>query len=480
MTSIHVIPPEVLSTIFRLALGQPPLRPDTIELLAHHRTRIRALVQLSLVCQKWRSVAVGDGTLWTMLPVHTSRPDCQELTRAVLKRSKHAMLDVSVVCVDDLDSSREAIFSKISRNFHRIRSFHLVSTSSTTLRHLSSPASKLEELNIFIAEQPAELESLFGGNLPALRSLTLAGFPSWPLGLFSNLKDLRLVLPPSHPTVMVSTLIDVMSRSPGIEQMDISAFLSMIDDSSPSCLVHVPNLRKLTLRDCDSATILSHTVIPTMANVKIVMDHRRMKNRMHIASRDCHILCSIPEDMSTLKFLGGSTVLVLQQDRKIGFGVGFFRSRSSQASLRILDRSASVKSFARQSVEALANRSHRFGSIEELCITLFPGTVASWSTILYRFKRIQRLSMVALHAPSILSALMVAGEHGLPVCPSIRQLTIYEKDDDHAVALDNDDVVRFLAVRKRLDCAATEVNIYWPRGRKRWRRGDEGTLVVDS
>lgn len=477
MTPIHAVPSEVLSTIFRFALGQPPLRPNTMELLAHHQTCIRIIIQLSLVCKKWRSAVVGDGTLWTTLPVHSSRPHCHELTRTVLERSKHAVLDVSIVCMGDPNSPSEAIFSKICQNFDRIRSLHFVTTSSTTLRHLSLPASKLETLNIFTAEQPVEFKYLFGGNLPALRSLTLAGFPSWPIGLFSNLKDMCLVLPPSYPTVMISTLIDVMSRSPGIEQIDISAFLSMINDSPPSCLVRLQNLQKFTMRDCDSATILSHTVIPAMANVKIVMDHRRIKSRMHIASRDCHILCSIPEDMSTLKFSVESTVLVLQQDERMGFGVGFYRSRSSQPSLRILDRSAPVKSFARRSVEALANRSHHFGSIVELCIALLPGTIASWSRILRCFERIQRVSTVAPHAPSILSALMVVGEDGHPICPSLGQLTIHEKDNDHAVTLDDEDVIRFLAVRKELGCAATEVDIHWQRGRKRWRRGDDQTAA---
>jgi len=473
MTSVQTIPSEILSAIFRLILGKPPLELHTIRLLAHHRARVRKLVKLSLVCRRWRITVLGDGTLWRTLPIDTSRSDCQESTTAVLERSKHAMLDVSIMCDDELDCPHEAIFSEISRNFDRIKSLHFATTSPGTLRNLSTPALKLETLNIFTAEQSAELGFLFGGSLPALRSLTLAGVPSWPLGLFSNLKDLRLVLPPSHPTVKVSSLIDVMSRSPGIEQIKMSAFLSMIDDSPPSCLVSLPNLQRFTMRNCDSVMVLSHTIIPAAADIKVVMDHCRMRTTMHIPSRDCHILCSIPEDMSTMGFLAESTMFVLQQDRKIGFGIGFYQSHSSRPSLRILDRStsASVDLFSRRSIEALASRPHQFKNTTDLSIKLFAGTTVPWSTLLCCFRRLERLSMVAAHAPSILSALMVIGEDSHPICPALRQLNIHEKDG-HAVVLDKDDMVRFFATRRVLNCAATEVNVYGLGGRKRWKYGN--------
>jgi len=358
MASVQTIPLEVLSAIFRLTLDHSLLQLHTAQLLVQYRAHIRMLLKISLVCRKWRNTVLDDGTLWTTLPVHMSRIDCQESTATILDRSKHAMLDVSVVCDGDPDSLHEAIFSKISQNFDRIKSLHFATTSSLTLHNLAVPAPRLETLSIFTTEQPVELGFLFGGKLPVLRSLALGGLPSWPSGLFSNLKDLCLVLPPSHPTVQVSSLIDVMSRSPGIEQIKMVAFLSIIDDSPPSSLVRLLNLQKFTMHDCDSATVLSHTIIPATANIKIIMNHRRMRATMRIPSRDCHILCSVPEDISTMGFLTESTVLVLQQDHKVGFGVGFYRTRSSQPSLRIFNRSTSVDLFAIQSIEVLANRLH--------------------------------------------------------------------------------------------------------------------------
>lgn len=396
-----------------------------------------------------------------------SRSDCQESTTAVLERSKHAMLDVSIVCDDGLGSPHEVVFSKISQNFHRIKSLHFATTTPGTLRNLSVPASKLETLSIFTADQPAELEFLFGGSLPALRSLAIAGLSSWPLGLFSNLKDLCLVLPPSHPTVRVSSLIDIMSRSPGIEQIEMTAFLSMINDSPPSSLVRLPNLQKFTMRDCDSATVLSHTVIPATADVKVVMDHRRMRAAMRIPSRDFHILCSVPEDMSTMGFLKETTMFVLQRDHKVGFGIGFYRSRSSKPSLRILDRSASVDIFARQSIEVLANRPHHFGNIKDLSIASSLGNTAPWSRLLRGFKRVERLNMIALNALPILSALVVIGEDGDPVCPALNHLRIHEKDG-HKVALDRDDMIPFFVARKVLGCADAKVDIHGSDERKRW------------
>ena len=348
MASVQTVPSETLSAVFWFVLGGPPPRLHAVQLLAYHRARIHALVNLSLVCRKWRRAVLGDGTLWTTLPVHTSRTDCKESTTTVLERSKHAMLDVSMVCDDDLDSAREPILSEIlSQNSGRIESLHIATVSPKPLHNLSMSAPKLETLYLITTEQPAELEFLSGGSLPALRSLALAGFSSWPSGLFLNLKDLFLVLPPLYPTVKVSTLIDIMSGSPNIEQIKMSAFLSLVDNSPPSSLVRLPNLQKFTMRDCDSATILSHTIIPATADIKVVIDHRRMSAIMRIPPHDRHILSAVPEDMSTMGFLVESTMFVVQQDRKVGFGIGFYRSRSSRPSLRIINRSASVNSFAR-------------------------------------------------------------------------------------------------------------------------------------
>ena len=479
MASVQTVPLEILSTIFRFTVDQPSTQLHTAQMLTQYRNRICTLVKLSLVCRKWRSTALCDGTLWATLPVHTSRADCQESTTTVLERSKHAMLDVSIVCDDVFDSPCEDILLKISKNFDRIRSLHFATTSPGTLRSLSVPATKLEVLEIFSAEQPTELGFLFGGNLPALRSLVLAGLPSWPLGLFANLKDLCLILPPSHPTVKVSSLIDVMSGSPNIEQIKMSAFLSMVDDSPPSALVRLPHLQKFMMHDCDSAMVLSHTIIPASADIKVVIDHRRMRETMHISSRDCHILSSVPEDMSAMESLRESTMLVLRQDQRVGFGIGFYRSRSPQPSLRILDRSASIGLFARRSIEVLASRSHHFRNIKDLSIALSVGTTVPWLRLLRGFGRLERLSVVAFHASPILSALTFAGQENRPICPALRRLDIYEKGDSHAFAFDREVMVEFFMARVVLRCAVAEVTIHRPGKRKTWKcRAFGGREVV--
>ena len=436
------------------------------------------LVKLSLVCKKWRSAVLGDGILWATLPVHTSRTDCQEFTTVVLERSKHAMLDVSILCDAEPGSACEVICSKISKSFDRVKSLHFATTSPETLRNLSVPAPKLEVLEIFSAEQPMDLGFLFDGNLPALRSLVLAGLPSWPLRLFANLKDLRLILPPSHPTVKVSSLIDVMSGSPNIEQIKMSAFLSMIDDSPPSVLVRLPHLQKFLMRDCDSATILSHTIIPAAADIKVIIDHRRMRETMHISSRDCHILSSVPEDMSAMESLRESTMLVLRQDQRVGFGIGFYQSRSSQPSLRILDHSVSVGLFARRSIEVLTRQSHHFKNIKDLSIALSTGIAVPWSRLLHGFDRLERLSVVGFHAPSVLSTLALTSQGNRPICPALRWLDIHEKGDGYAIALDKEDMVEFFMARVVLRCAVAEVTIYQSGKGKTWKCGAFGNQTA--
>ena len=467
MASVRTIPPEILSAIFHFTLYQPFPRLHAAQLLVRHRAHIHVLAELALVCRRWRNTVLNDGTLWANLPVQTSRSDCRESTTTVLERSKNAMLNVSVVCDDDTNSTHEDVFSEISKNFSRIKSLHFATTSPGMLRNLSASAPKLETLEIFTAEEPEELEFLFGGNLPALRSLVLAGFPSWPCGLFLNLKDLCLILPPSHPATRVSTLIEVMAGSPNIEQIRMSAFIFVVDDSPPSSMVRLPNLQKFTMRDCDSATILSHTIIPATADIKVVIDHHRMRTTMGISSRDYHILSLIPRDLSGTGLLAESTMFVLQQNRKVGFGIGFYRSRSSQPSLRILDHSKSVDLFARRSIEALESHPHHFRNVKDLSTPLSAGVVVPWPGLLRSFERLERLSVVAFHAPSVLSALMVVGQDNHPICPTLRRLDIHEKGGD-VIALDEEDMDRFFAARAALGCAAANVNVRWSGGMKTW------------
>ena len=478
MASIQTLSSEVLSAIFQFTLDQSPSRLHAIQLLAQHRARIHALTGLSLVCKRWRSTVLGDGTLWIAVPIDTSRTDCQQSTTAVLERSKQAMLEVSMVCDDTLDLSHEALFSEISKNINRIKALHFFTTSPGMLRNFSAPAPNLQTLEIFISQRPTDLGFLFGGNIPALRSLVLAGLPSWPPGLFANLKDLCLILPPPHPTTNVSLLIDVMSGSPGIEQIKMSGFLSMVDDSPPSSLARLPNVRKFTMRDCDSAIVLSHTVIPATADIKVVMRHCKMRAAMDIDFRDCHILRSVPEEISAMGFLTESTVFVLQQGRGVGFGIGFYRSRSSQPSLRIIDSSTSARLFARLSIEALARHPHHFRNIKDLSIALYPGDVVQWS-ILRSFERIERLSMIALHLPSLLSALMIIGDDSRPICPVLKKLHVREGDDGHAVTLDRDDVIKFFAARRALGCVVMEIIICGSGGRK-WTCAGPGDRITES
>lgn len=423
---------------------------------------------------------LGDGTLWTAVPVDLSRTDCQQSTTTILERSKQAKLDVSMVCDDALDFLQEDLFLEMSKNIHRIKSLRLSTASPEILRNLSVSAPNLQTLEIFTARKPGELGFLFGGNLPVLRSLVLGGLPSWPAGLFLNLKNLCLILPPSHPTVNMSSLIDIMSGSPGIEQIKMSGFLSVVDDSPPSSLVRLHKLRKFVMRDCDSATVLSHTIIPATADIKVVIHHCRMRTTMAIPSRDCHILCSVPEDMSTMGFFRESTVFVLQQDHKVGFGIGFYRSRSSHPSLRIMDHSSSVGSFARRSIEVLAERPHYFRNVKNISIALSTGGIVPWSTLLRSFEQLEQLSMIALHASSLLSALAVVGGDSRPICPSLKQLHIRERDDGHAVALDGDDVINFFAARRVLGCVAAEVVIHGSGGRRWWTCVGSGSWAVEN
>ena len=170
-------------------------------------------------------------------------------------------------------------------------------------------------------------------------------------------------------------------------------------------------------------------------------------------------------------------MFVLQQDRKVGFGIGYYRSRYSRPSLRIFDRSPSVELFARRSIDILASRSHHFRNITDLSLPLSTGAVVPWSRLLHGFERLERLNMVAFHAPSILSTLVVVDQDNHPICPALKQLDIHDEGGD-AIALGEEEMDGFFTARTALCCAAAEVTIRWSGERKTWKCGSGGQTVM--
>ena len=93
-SAVYRLPTEVLSAFFVLVkwLASSNHRRSGV---ARVNAEIKALIELSGVCRRWRQAALYDGTLWADVPLDTARPACGELLWSVLERSKQSMVSVT-------------------------------------------------------------------------------------------------------------------------------------------------------------------------------------------------------------------------------------------------------------------------------------------------------------------------------------------------------------------------------------------------
>jgi hypothetical protein len=148
-STVDHIPPEVLSAFF--ALVKQLARSE------HHRSNvarvnaeIKTLIELSGVCRYWRQVILGDGTLWTDVPIDTARGGCANLLRSVLERSKQSTVSVtaSILLATTGQVMIEEVMEIIAEGCSRIGDLTLDVDSASVLEEWTPPASTLRRLRI--------------------------------------------------------------------------------------------------------------------------------------------------------------------------------------------------------------------------------------------------------------------------------------------------------------------------------------------
>jgi len=421
-------PSEILSAIFLLV--------KQLASSVHHRsgvarvnTEIKTLTELSGVCRSWRQVVLGDGTLWTDVPIDTARPDCTELLRSVLRRSKQSTVSVTAsifLSTTDQGTIKE-VMKIVAESSSRIGSLVLDIDSAFLLGEWTPPAPALRRLRINNRGPCSTLTTMFGGQIPQLESLTLSGFTRCPAGFLGSLKYLSLKLPPAHPPVLTTRVVDLLAAAPNIETLSLTSFLFMIEDSPPSLKATLPRLRNALLRRCDNISILPHIVIPEEAELHISVDHRTLGLGIGSHPADRHILLALPPSLEKHLPLPTSPKLIIEIDDTLGgFAIALANIGSTNLRFKMSECSGQVPlDFVRRSLEAIP--CHTYLKTARNIIVSIPPTVPGivWPSLLNKFTLVTQLSVRALPAEVVLDALMRTDGDGLPVCPSLKRVVFY-------------------------------------------------------
>ncbi|QRW16886.1 pre-mRNA-processing-splicing factor 8 [Rhizoctonia solani] len=268
---MKVLPTEVLTRIFRLAIGTEPC---TLNLWP---VETQYLVLLTHVCAHWRRIIVGTPLFWTHIdatPHIYNSERLQDRSRIFLERAGSSPLELHISTPYPTDEYWEA--TGLNEFFipliPRIQSLDLDFASSVlskcfgtsclpeTLSQASLRTSICNHIghlfiesaeagpgdNQLLLEAPeTHLRNVWGG----IRVLRLASiFPSWTSIAYSGLVELSLGTYDSYNRVDISVyhLAQILSSSPELRVLDFG--LCIIPSDNLPTAVSLPHLQTLIMR----------------------------------------------------------------------------------------------------------------------------------------------------------------------------------------------------------------------------------------
>lgn len=225
LAPVNKLPPEILSQI-------------------PHSFPIRDLIALTQVCRYWRTTFISCGPLWCNI-------DCERVCEALtcLHRSKDSPIHVRVRKIPD-----DEVLTRLSQHIGRVKYLHLKprwSVAQTVFARFTDSAPNLETLTIICRPSTAAAgpvpSTLFTGNIPKLRSLTLEGLAS-DLAHFvlPNLTYFELSNVTSPPLSMsLSNLLTFLERSPLLESVRVDFHGACVQDAPRQMIVPLKALKTL-------------------------------------------------------------------------------------------------------------------------------------------------------------------------------------------------------------------------------------------
>ncbi|OBZ75082.1 hypothetical protein A0H81_05028 [Grifola frondosa] len=212
-------PPEILAIIFRHASNGSTLHE--VAMWESSCLDIFQLVRLTHVCHRWREVALSTPSLWCSINDYTS------CIPTILDRSRS--MNLTLTTSADL-APGSAFHDFLHEHSSRISELHWVRHENSSAiqfsshEHLSFGAPQLRSLTLALRHlryPPYNFPgpTLFQGDTPQLRFLTLRKFPFIPSNNFPTLTHLHLS--GLYGTDPCEALLSLFSRSPNLQEVVI-------------------------------------------------------------------------------------------------------------------------------------------------------------------------------------------------------------------------------------------------------------------
>ncbi|KAK7051660.1 hypothetical protein VNI00_004639 [Paramarasmius palmivorus] len=253
---ISRFPNELLCKTFEHSIESISLvRSECLEPLDDIPEKPFALT-LSHVCRRWRTIAIGFPSLWTLIDFSTP-----ELANEMLKRSGQAPLHIRYIHFEHSFKTHERLSDEYVLARMEALSQALSHRSRLQTIQLDIPSAPMEALAARHTEAAPSLWSLhinssgcdlppefLGGGAPLLTDLFLNGCGlAHSSPLLHNLKSLRLM--GGYETSFEEDLCDVLMFMPALEYLDLEdiRFDDDDDDSDDTPIVNLSKLRQLDL-----------------------------------------------------------------------------------------------------------------------------------------------------------------------------------------------------------------------------------------
>lgn len=230
--TIHCLPVEILSLIFKLAVNRHIERPMPQLHLKHKckklskEARDPTLIHITHVCALWRTTAINDSSLWTHIDF--SSP---QRTLVFLERARASALRVAL-STPQLSSSfvkATGLFCGTT-NIQGLKldvDFRTISSTVAYMQKASFRAPRLRMLSICSAECFYDVEAaltFFMETVPELQMLKLMHCKiTWPSANFDSLRQLHII----HSPIMCSIrdFADLLGQMPKLTHLEVNASL---------------------------------------------------------------------------------------------------------------------------------------------------------------------------------------------------------------------------------------------------------------
>ena len=361
---------------------------------------------------------ISRSSLWTNLDFANV-----DKTQTYIQRSKTSPLNIILLRRKGYSYLDDA-FSLVIPHVCRLQSLFIRSRILPyALTHFRCHTPLLEELDISIDTPDAPMldSTLFGGDLPSLRELSLSGVVTrLPWKNLANLRYLYLRCPPEHG-ITVTRFLDFFESAPLLQVVETDNSIPNSSDAPHGRMVPLRHLKSLTIgADPAHSVILNHLYIPTGTSMLLWT---------RFGGREFPLLDYLPEKSPNFKNLSHITTVNLCFERHSKFAQVSGPSGSLRLAASWDDQGIPSSDMDHLILRSL--RSPTFSSIRRLAVSGYHPILAGVTEYpvfqtLSTMNNLQTLILSQGNELPFITALD-PGKHpsGLVLCPNLRELALY-------------------------------------------------------